>query len=122
MGLLSESTVSVFDKSVVCRFGKHGVSPYVAAAAFNVPVVLTHLLSSSRNRFSRLERLIFSESFVREEIKRDLICELSTDKGGNNGDGGGEDGAALPRTLAHRHQVCLRYRTSKKQFFNKRPY
>ena len=34
---------------------------------FNVPVVLTHLLSATHQRFSQLERLHFSENFVKDD-------------------------------------------------------
>ena len=34
---------------------------------FNVPVVLTHLLGATDGRVSQLERLVFSENFVKEE-------------------------------------------------------
>jgi len=38
---------------------------------FNVPVVLTHLLGATEGKVSQLERLVFSESFVKEELKTD---------------------------------------------------
>lgn len=36
---------------------------------FNVPVVLTHLLGATDGRVSQLERLVFSENFVKEETE-----------------------------------------------------
>ena len=48
------------------RGPKH-VIPSACAVEFNVPVVLTHLVASSQNRYSQLERIVFSESFVKEE-------------------------------------------------------
>lgn len=38
---------------------------------FNVPVVLTHLLGATDGRVSQLERLIFSENFIKEESEYD---------------------------------------------------
>ena len=34
---------------------------------FDSPVVLTHLLSATHQQFSQLEKLVFSEHFVKEE-------------------------------------------------------
>jgi len=38
---------------------------------FNVPVVLTHLLGATDGKVSQLERLVFSENFVKEELDQD---------------------------------------------------
>jgi len=38
---------------------------------FNVPVVLTHLLGATEGKVSQLERLVFSENFVKEEAEND---------------------------------------------------
>jgi len=40
---------------------------------FNVPVVLTHLLGATEGKVSQLERLVFSENFVKEEAETDPI-------------------------------------------------
>lgn len=46
--------------------GPRHIVPSASAVEFNVPVVLTHLLATSQDRHSQLERIIFSESFVKE--------------------------------------------------------
>ena len=40
---------------------------FPACLEFNVPVVLTHLLGATDGKVSQLERLVFSENFVKEE-------------------------------------------------------
>jgi len=54
---------------------------------FNVPVVLTHLLGATEGKVSQLERIIFSESFVKEESKNEVakskrksLCMDQSDK------------------------------------------
>ena len=42
---------------------------------FNIPVVLTHLLSATHQHFSQLERLIFSENFVKEDSSISSLTE-----------------------------------------------
>lgn len=42
---------------------------------FNIPVVLTHLLSATHQHFSQLERLIFSENFVKEDSSISSLSE-----------------------------------------------
>jgi len=44
---------------------------------FNVPVVLTHLLGATDGKVSQLERLVFSEGFVKEEPENETtkICK-----------------------------------------------
>jgi len=40
---------------------------------FNVPVVLTHLLGATDGKVSQLERLVFSENFVKEEVEDGVV-------------------------------------------------
>jgi len=42
---------------------------FPATLEFNVPVVLTHLLGATDGKVSQLERLVFSENFVKEETE-----------------------------------------------------
>ena len=42
---------------------------FPACLEFNVPVVLTHLLGATDGKVSQLERLVFSENFVKEEAE-----------------------------------------------------
>jgi len=41
---------------------------------FNVPVVLTHLLGATDGKVSQLERLVFSENFVKEEVEEGVAA------------------------------------------------
>ena len=42
--------------------------PFPATPNLNVPVVLTHLIGATNGRVSQLERIIFSENFVKQEV------------------------------------------------------
>ena len=42
--------------------------PFPATPNLNVPVVLTHLIGATDGRVSQLERIIFSENFVKQEV------------------------------------------------------
>jgi len=60
---------------------------FPATLEFNVPLVLTHLLGATDGKMSQLERLVFSENFVKEEsetetgvTRRRGLCLDQTDK------------------------------------------
>ena len=50
------------NETVTCR-----KSAFPNCHEFDSPVVLTHLLSATHQQFSQLEKLVFSEHFVKEE-------------------------------------------------------
>ena len=50
------------NETVSCR-----KSAFPNCHEFDSPVVLTHLLSATHQQFSQLEKLVFSEHFVKEE-------------------------------------------------------
>ena len=63
---------------------------------FDTPVVLTHLLSATNQQFSQLEKLVFSEHFVKEEP--------------NNSNGltpGDEEAMTRLRLLQHQHPARI---------------
>ena len=63
---------------------------------FDTPVVLTHLLSATNQQFSQLEKLVFSEHFVKEEP--------SSNSGLTPGD---EEAMTRLRLLQHQHRFNL---------------
>ena len=63
---------------------------------FDTPVVLTHLLSATNQQFSQLEKLVFSEHFVKEEP--------STTSGLTPGD---EEAMTRLRLLQHQHPARI---------------
>merc|ERR1719158_1285912 len=50
---------------------------FPASLEFNVPVVLTHLLGATDGKVSQLERLVFSENFVKEESEDEVVPRRS---------------------------------------------
>ena len=63
---------------------------------FDTPVVLTHLLSATNQQFSQLEKLVFSEHFVKEEP--------SSNSGLTPGD---EEAMTRLRLLQHQHPARI---------------
>lgn len=50
------------------------MSAIAAAAEFDVPAILTHLLSATQGKYSQLERIIFSEGFVKDDDAYNAPC------------------------------------------------